>query len=148
MGELVPGMAYLVRRLLENTSNESLVRHRFAEGRAVGELVAPPPTTSLPGPRPIGWHRLPTDPEAPEPYAPEPVAEWRRAPVRAEMEMALRAASPGPGGSPPIDVPAIIGGRPLSGSATMLSVDPARPSVIRTIRGAGYLFSPDGAEPS
>ena len=34
VGELVPGMAYLVRRLLENTSNESFVRHRFAEGRA------------------------------------------------------------------------------------------------------------------
>src|SRR5690606_26518608 len=33
MGDLVPGMAYLVRRLLENTSNESFVRHRFAEGR-------------------------------------------------------------------------------------------------------------------
>ena len=31
MGELVPGMAYLVRRLLENTSNESFVRLRFAE---------------------------------------------------------------------------------------------------------------------
>jgi len=25
--------------------------------------------------------------------------------------------------------------------------DPARPSVIRTVRGAGYLFSPDGADP-
>jgi DNA-binding response OmpR family regulator len=25
--------------------------------------------------------------------------------------------------------------------------DPARPSVIRTVRGAGYLFSPDGLEP-
>jgi two-component system, OmpR family, response regulator len=25
--------------------------------------------------------------------------------------------------------------------------DPTRPSVIRTVRGAGYLFSPDGAEP-
>jgi two-component system OmpR family response regulator len=25
--------------------------------------------------------------------------------------------------------------------------DPSRPSVIRTVRGAGYLFSPDGAEP-
>jgi DNA-binding response OmpR family regulator len=25
--------------------------------------------------------------------------------------------------------------------------DPARPSVIRTVRGAGYLFSPEGAEP-
>jgi hypothetical protein len=33
-------MAYLVRRLLENTSNESFVRHRFAEGRALDELVA------------------------------------------------------------------------------------------------------------
>ncbi len=26
--------------------------------------------------------------------------------------------------------------------------DPARPSVIRTVRGAGYLFSPDGASPA
>ncbi len=26
--------------------------------------------------------------------------------------------------------------------------DPTRPSVIRTVRGAGYLFSPDGAEPA
>jgi DNA-binding response OmpR family regulator len=25
--------------------------------------------------------------------------------------------------------------------------DPARPSVIRTVRGAGYLFSPDGSDP-
>ena len=39
VGELVPGMAYLVRRLLENTSNESFVRHRFAEGRDLDELV-------------------------------------------------------------------------------------------------------------
>src|SRR5439155_16893558 len=42
VGELVPGMAYLVRRLLENTSNEGFVRNRFAEGRALEELIAPP----------------------------------------------------------------------------------------------------------
>ena len=42
VGELVPGMAYLVRRLLENTSNESFVRRRFAEGRDLDELLAPP----------------------------------------------------------------------------------------------------------
>ena len=30
-GELIPGMAYLVRRLLENTSNESFLQHSFAE---------------------------------------------------------------------------------------------------------------------
>ena len=42
MGELVPGMAYLVRRLLENTSNESFVRLRFAEHKELASLVAPP----------------------------------------------------------------------------------------------------------
>ena len=30
-GELIPGMAYLVRRLLENTSNDSFLRASFAE---------------------------------------------------------------------------------------------------------------------
>ena len=42
MGELVPGMAYLVRRLLENTSNESFVRLRFAEHKDLASLVAAP----------------------------------------------------------------------------------------------------------
>ncbi|MBA2279655.1 MAG: proline dehydrogenase family protein, partial [Acidimicrobiia bacterium] len=42
VGELVPGMAYLVRRLLENTSNESFVRHRFAEGKALEPLLQAP----------------------------------------------------------------------------------------------------------
>src|SRR6266496_3028585 len=31
VGELLPGMAYLVRRLLENTSNEGFLRAKFAE---------------------------------------------------------------------------------------------------------------------
>jgi RHH-type proline utilization regulon transcriptional repressor/proline dehydrogenase/delta 1-pyrroline-5-carboxylate dehydrogenase len=31
-GELLPGMAYLVRRLLENTSNDSFLRASFADG--------------------------------------------------------------------------------------------------------------------
>jgi RHH-type proline utilization regulon transcriptional repressor/proline dehydrogenase/delta 1-pyrroline-5-carboxylate dehydrogenase len=31
-GELLPGMAYLVRRLLENTANESFLRAGFSEG--------------------------------------------------------------------------------------------------------------------
>ena len=51
MGELVPGMAYLVRRLLENTSNESFVRHHFAEGEALEELLAAPDAAELPGPQ-------------------------------------------------------------------------------------------------
>src|SRR3954466_8544922 len=42
VGELVPGMAYLVRRLLEKPSNESFVRRRFKEGRELDALLAQP----------------------------------------------------------------------------------------------------------
>lgn len=42
LGELIPGMAYLVRRLLENTSNESWLRGKFAEGKSTAELLKDP----------------------------------------------------------------------------------------------------------
>ncbi|MBI3591150.1 MAG: L-glutamate gamma-semialdehyde dehydrogenase [Candidatus Melainabacteria bacterium] len=41
-GELIPGMAYLVRRLLENTANESFLRQGFAEGVSEDELLLSP----------------------------------------------------------------------------------------------------------
>ena len=41
VGDLVAGMAYLVRRLLENTSNESFL-HEQAHGVALDELLAKP----------------------------------------------------------------------------------------------------------
>ncbi|MBW4593399.1 MAG: L-glutamate gamma-semialdehyde dehydrogenase [Brasilonema angustatum HA4187-MV1] len=40
-GELLPGMAYLIRRLLENTANSSFLRQNM-ENRPVEELLAPP----------------------------------------------------------------------------------------------------------
>jgi RHH-type proline utilization regulon transcriptional repressor/proline dehydrogenase/delta 1-pyrroline-5-carboxylate dehydrogenase len=42
VGQLVPGMAYLVRRLLENTSNESWLRAGFSDGVDAKVLLAPP----------------------------------------------------------------------------------------------------------
>ena len=41
VGELVAGMAYLVRRLLENTSNESFL-HEQQRGVPIEELLAAP----------------------------------------------------------------------------------------------------------
>ena len=41
-GELIPGMAYLVRRLLENTSNESFLRANFAEHVSAEKLLMNP----------------------------------------------------------------------------------------------------------
>jgi RHH-type proline utilization regulon transcriptional repressor/proline dehydrogenase/delta 1-pyrroline-5-carboxylate dehydrogenase len=42
IGELLPGMAYLVRRLLENTSNEGFLRAKFAENVSAEELLRDP----------------------------------------------------------------------------------------------------------
>jgi len=41
-GELLPGMSYLVRRLLENTSNESFLRHAYDADVSVDELLRSP----------------------------------------------------------------------------------------------------------
>lgn len=41
-GDLIPGMAYLVRRLLENTSNDSFLRAGFVENVAPEELLEDP----------------------------------------------------------------------------------------------------------
>jgi RHH-type transcriptional regulator, proline utilization regulon repressor / proline dehydrogenase / delta 1-pyrroline-5-carboxylate dehydrogenase len=42
VGELLPGMSYLVRRLLENTSNEGFLRAKFAENISEEELLRDP----------------------------------------------------------------------------------------------------------
>lgn len=41
-GELLPGMSYLVRRLLENTSNESFLRHAYDQDATIDELLRAP----------------------------------------------------------------------------------------------------------
>ena len=42
VGELLPGMAYLVRRLLENTSNEGFLRAKFSDNVSEAELLRNP----------------------------------------------------------------------------------------------------------
>jgi len=44
-GELIPGMSYLIRRLLENTANSSFLRISSSESRSINELVAAPVIT-------------------------------------------------------------------------------------------------------
>ena len=42
VGELLPGMSYLVRRLLENTSNEGFLRAKFSENVSAAQLLRDP----------------------------------------------------------------------------------------------------------
>ncbi len=45
-GHMVPGMGYLVRRLLENTANESFLRQSFAEEAQIERLLEDPAVTA------------------------------------------------------------------------------------------------------
>ena len=132
VGELVPGMAYLVRRLLENTANESFVRRRFVEGRALDELVAPPDVDSLPEPSPA-TRRPPTQPSRPGPYHHEPLREWRRVTSRAGFAAAVNRVG---GSQLGITVPAHIDGHPVHTLATLESADPAQPSTTVAVSAA------------
>jgi RHH-type proline utilization regulon transcriptional repressor/proline dehydrogenase/delta 1-pyrroline-5-carboxylate dehydrogenase len=50
VGEMIPGMAYLVRRLLENTSNESWLKAGFMDNADAGQLLrAPAPKANAAG---------------------------------------------------------------------------------------------------
>lgn len=122
VGELVPGMAYLVRRLLENTSNESFVRARFAEGKQLDELVEAPSVTKLPAPEPP-TRRPPTDGANPGPYHHEPLNEWRRTEVRTIFGAAVEEVLGELGGVRP----ALIGGERVMTAARFASTDPAQP---------------------
>ena len=42
VGELLPGMSYLVRRLLENTSNEGFLRAKFSDNVSAADLLRDP----------------------------------------------------------------------------------------------------------
>ncbi len=126
MGELVPGMAYLVRRLLENTSNESFVRH-FAEGEPLEESANPPDEAAIR--RPWPGHPSPrtdvrTDPDHPGPYAPEPPLQWHRPELLERFSSAVDAEffrAPWA----PRQVPAKIAGHMVTTGRTIASVDPA-----------------------
>ncbi|MDJ0636036.1 MAG: L-glutamate gamma-semialdehyde dehydrogenase [Xenococcaceae cyanobacterium MO_188.B29] len=58
-GKLLPGMAYLIRRLLENTANSSFLRQNLEE-KPIEELIAPPQ---------VGAKPLPSQPPAPSPLS-------------------------------------------------------------------------------
>jgi RHH-type proline utilization regulon transcriptional repressor/proline dehydrogenase/delta 1-pyrroline-5-carboxylate dehydrogenase len=89
VGKMIPGMAYLVRRLLENTSNESFLRQSFAEGVSKEELLKNPLEFShqeIPSPE--------TRAEASEqgdegPFRNEPLWDWTLSDHRKHFSKAL-----------------------------------------------------------
>jgi RHH-type transcriptional regulator, proline utilization regulon repressor / proline dehydrogenase / delta 1-pyrroline-5-carboxylate dehydrogenase len=119
VGPLLPGMAYLVRRLLENTSNEGFLRRTFADRVEWGRLLAEPvlPSATPPVSAPAGGIA---------PFANEPPLDLSRREVRDTCHAAIDEVR----GRLGVFCPALIGGREWSGGQCVVSVNPARPAEI------------------
>ena len=135
VGELIPGMAYLVRRLLENTANDSFLRQTFVEGTAVDELVRPPATSADFGAEPRRLPEIaPTDPEKPGPFRNQPHADFSRRENREAYVAALAEVRGRFGARHPLR----IGGRDVETARTLDSVNPAAPDeVVGTVAYGG-----------
>jgi RHH-type proline utilization regulon transcriptional repressor/proline dehydrogenase/delta 1-pyrroline-5-carboxylate dehydrogenase len=130
-GELIPGMAYLVRRLLENTSNESFLRASFAEHLAAEELLAPP-AADVQRPRASGDGELKEvtmsigesvrhGGSAPATFRNEPLADFAAEVNRRKMRDALGTVRSQFGQNYPL----WIDGRPVETTARLASKNPS-----------------------
>ncbi|HEY1478271.1 MAG TPA: proline dehydrogenase family protein [Chthoniobacterales bacterium] len=135
MGELVPGMAYLVRRLLENTSNEGFLRAKFGANTPITELLSDPasrlPDVRRPPPEgvasPSSQPRTTINRRCEErPFVNEPLIDFTLSSARIKMSQALEELRAKLGQAYPL----VIGGKPVMGSQQMVSINPAAPKQL------------------
>ncbi|MCL4461652.1 MAG: proline dehydrogenase family protein [Nitrospirae bacterium] len=132
-GDILSGMAYLIRRLLENTANTSFLRRQFLSGEDPDTLLAPPPpifpdraTKGRPSSR---------KPFPEEAFENEPLLDFSRGENRALFRLALSRVKESLGRD---FGPRISGQETEGGGETVLSVDPSAPGrSIGDVRLAG-----------
>lgn len=134
LGKMIPGMAYLVRRLLENTSNESFLRQNFAEGVSREELLRNP-LESLEN-QPVS----PVDPTLASeygthgPFRNEPLRDWTLAEHREPLQGALKKVRK----AFPYECPLYIGGKKIVKGKKIRSTNPNNPEeVVGIVASAG-----------
>ena len=127
-GELLPGMAYLVRRLLENTANESFLRQGFADKVDAEKLLENPEATlkralacsprTHPAPR-EAHGGLP-------PFRNDPNIDFTIKAARDSFVTAIATIRAKAGATYPL----FIGGRDVTTADTIASYNPADPDEI------------------
>jgi RHH-type proline utilization regulon transcriptional repressor/proline dehydrogenase/delta 1-pyrroline-5-carboxylate dehydrogenase len=129
-GELLPGMAYLVRRLLENTSNESFLRAGFHDHIPEEQLLMNP--MEILRRRHASGNSLPRgnhdDGAAPyiTPFKNEPLTDFSRDLSRRAMEDAIKWVAARIGGTYPL----VIGGQRIESGNWIVSINPSHRTQI------------------
>ncbi|QEM69681.1 L-glutamate gamma-semialdehyde dehydrogenase [Geobacter sp. FeAm09] len=127
-GDMVPGMGYLVRRLLENTANESFLRQSFAEDAQIERLLEDPDKTAERerGERAAKPKKAPAAPGGLPRFANDPMVDFTRADHRAAFPAAIAQVRTAFGKVYPL----FIGGQELDTSDRIPTVNPAKPSEV------------------
>lgn len=125
VGEIVPGMAYLVRRLLENTSSESFLRQSFAEGAAREMMLRDPAVLAQEEVEPDQVDKTSSEYGEKGPFKNEPPVEWD-VPTHAAFAAALDNVK----AVLPRQVAPMINGIQTAGAGRMKSVDPNQPERV------------------
>ena len=89
VGDLLPGMAYLVRRLLENTANESILRRQFLGNQSLDDLLKPPATENVPLSPTLSLEGRGKG-EGEAEFSNEPHTDFAKAEARQRMQSALK----------------------------------------------------------
>ena len=118
-GQLLPGMAYLVRRLLENTANESFLRASFTE-RVPEEQLLMNPLDRAARRDGNGDTGAPRD-QAASAFHNEPLTDFSREDARQAMRQALDQVA----GELGRRYPLVIGNRPVETGGTIDSLNPS-----------------------
>jgi RHH-type transcriptional regulator, proline utilization regulon repressor / proline dehydrogenase / delta 1-pyrroline-5-carboxylate dehydrogenase len=126
-GDLVPGMGYLVRRLLENTANESFLRQSFAGGAEPDRLLEDPLITAeqVCAAR-SGTKQVESGPGGLPIFRNEPLVDFTRQDHRAAFPQALSQIRAQLGQTYPL----FIAGTDVRTGDLIASVNPARPSEV------------------
>ena len=133
-GELIPGMAYLVRRLLENTSNDSFLRHSLAEDIPLEKLMAQPTATAT-----SDQASEKTSAAAAPVFTNEPPLDFSKEEVRREFQEAVDSVREDFGR----DYYLVIGGKRVETRGQLVSRNPSHKTQIVGTVGAA---SPDDAQ--
>lgn len=120
-GEMLPGMAYLVRRILENSSNESFLKRLFVDKTPVSGLLRNPAEALAEKAR----ARKSREGEA-DIFVNEPEPEFHKDETRKTYDMALELVYRRLGKQ----YPAVIGGHERRSAETFTSADPSDPSRV------------------
>lgn len=128
-GAMLPGMAYLVRRLLENTSNDSFLKASLARGGSAASLLRDPGEEVA-----MLWSRkaekAKSTAAAPGPFANEPGTDFHKEANRDRMRKALAEVRARLGGSYPL----VIDGAAITTGETIVSTNPGdHAEVIGTV---------------